>query len=70
MFHGTDDEILPVARSDEMSAALSAVGAPCRYSRLEGRPHSIGREVYQNGELWNWLLAQSRTADRAEPDAP
>lgn len=69
MFHGTDDEILPVARSDEMSAALEAVGAPYRYSRLAGRPHSIGREVYQNSELWDWLFAQSRNAGEAEPES-
>jgi pimeloyl-ACP methyl ester carboxylesterase len=64
MFHGDRDEILPVARGREMFAALQAESDLARLTILEGRGHSIGREVDADGLLWEWLFAQRRSATR------
>lgn len=60
IFHGAEDDVVPVARSEEMFSALQAVEAPCLYSRLEGQGHSCGEAVYTSAELMEWLFQQIR----------
>ena len=60
IFHGIEDGIVSVARSDEMFAALQAVGAPARYTRLDGQGHNCGVAVYTSIDLLSWLSAQRR----------
>lgn len=61
VFHGENDEIVPVQRSDEMVAALRAAGNECRYSRLAGAFHNCGEAVYGDPALWRWMFEQRRT---------
>ncbi|WNR45257.1 carboxylesterase family protein [Paenibacillus roseipurpureus] len=59
-FHGDQDEVLPLARGQEMADALQGVGSPSLFTRLEGLGHDIGETVYRSNELWEWLLEQRR----------
>ena len=47
IFHGTIDELVPVAQSDTLAKRLGALGIPCEYERIEGFPHTmdIARDV-------------------------
>lgn len=54
-FHGARDEVVPVARAEEMHAALRAAGVAARFNRLARGAHAIGRQVYARKEVWKWL---------------
>lgn len=58
MFHGSDDDVLPVARSEEMATALYIAGANATFQKLDGHGHSIGRAVYSKPDFWSWLLSK------------
>lgn len=66
MFHGSADEVLPVARSEEMASALALANPATRFTRLEGEGHNIGRIVYSRPELWSWMLSQKRVTSQLE----
>ena len=60
VFHGTRDDVVPIAESEAMVAALRAAGdTAARFTRLEGREHGI-LDVYEGEELYAWLLRQRR----------
>lgn len=58
-FHGAEDDTVSVSESDRMVEALEKCGANVKYTRLEGVGHNVWDYAY-NGELLNWLLAQSK----------
>ncbi len=58
--HGTNDDVVPEARSAEMVAALAAAGADVRYAALHGVGHECGRLVFGDPALWAWMFAQRR----------
>ena len=61
-FHGEEDDIVPVQRSEEMAAALKAAGNPnVRFTRLAGVGHNCGQAAYGSPELWRWLARQRRS---------
>jgi acetyl esterase/lipase len=41
VFHGTVDDIVPVAQSDKLAARLKELGVPSEYQRFEGWPHTM-----------------------------
>jgi len=41
VFHGTLDEVVPVAQSDRLVARLRSAGVPVEYHRLDGWPHTM-----------------------------
>ncbi len=40
-FHGTVDELVPVAQSDDLHKKLDGLGIPNYYDRIEGWPHTM-----------------------------
>lgn len=60
LFHGTEDDVVPAARSAEMAEALAAAGADVRYSPLIGQGHDCGRAAYGDPQLWRWMLSQAQ----------
>jgi predicted peptidase len=63
--HGALDDVVPVARTDEMVKALRATrGADVQYTRLEGIGHNCGRAAYRHLALWEWLAQQRRQSER------
>jgi len=61
VFHGADDDIIPVTESREMVAALRAAGASeVRYTEYAGVRHNSWDLAYGEGELVGWMLGQGR----------
>lgn len=66
IFHGQRDEVVPVASSQRMFAALEAEGAPVRLTLYDDLAHDCWERAFQSPELFDWLLAQRRS-DAAPP---
>jgi predicted peptidase len=58
VFHGDQDEVVPVARSREAIDGLRARGGSPRYTEYVGGDHDSWTETYRNPEVWDWLFAQ------------
>lgn len=59
-FHGADDEMVPVAGSRDMIAALKAAGAEPKYTEYPGVGHGSWGQAYATAEMWDWMFAQKR----------
>jgi predicted peptidase len=59
-FHGDDDPVFPVSDAREVMAALTAQGAPVRYTELPGFGHDVWDVAYYSNDVADWLFAQSR----------
>jgi predicted peptidase len=59
VFHGANDEVVPLRASQEMVEALQARGAPVTFHVLPGRDHGI-LAVYEDPSLYTWLLQHRR----------
>lgn len=60
--HGEADEVVPIACSRMLVAALQSVGAAVQFKALPGLDHNNGiEEAYEKGDLISWLLRQRRT---------
>jgi predicted peptidase len=62
VFHGAKDEAVPVARSEEMVKALKRARADVRLTVYPDLEHDSWTATYDNPELYEWLLRQSRGA--------
>lgn len=61
VFHGSGDEIVPIARSHEMVDALQSAGAKSvRFSNYQGVGHHSWINAFAEPELFDWLFAQRR----------
>jgi len=60
IFHGADDQLMPVAEARQMHEVLQALGGSVRYTEYAGVGHHCWRRAYREPELWPWLLAQHR----------
>jgi predicted peptidase len=63
--HGADDEVVPAERSERMLEALESHGArQVELILLPGKAHNVG-DSFANKDLYAWLLAHARAADKA-----
>ncbi len=62
VFHGEEDDIIPVSESRIMVEALREVGAPVRYTEYPEVEHDSWDPAYAEPELLPWLLSQKRGA--------
>ena len=62
-FHGAEDDVVPLRRSEEMVEALDACGGDVRLSVYPGIGHDSWTRTYADPELYDWLL-QHRRSDR------
>jgi predicted peptidase len=60
VFHGARDNIISVEFSRKMVAALKAAGGNVKYTEFPKSHHNIWSKVYDDPELYSWLLAQKR----------
>ncbi|MEM9482142.1 MAG: hypothetical protein AAGA83_00465 [Cyanobacteria bacterium P01_F01_bin.116] len=60
IFHGDEDNVVPVEESRRMSTALEAIGADVRYSELVGVDHSAWDPAYADEALAIWLFEQQK----------
>ncbi len=59
VFHGVQDRLVPVFRSDEMVKALKAHHALVKYDRLSKKGHDLHR-LFDNDELYEWFTQFTR----------
>jgi predicted peptidase len=59
IFHGADDNIVPVAESQRMAEAMKAVGAEVRYTEYPGVKHVSWDKAYDEPKLYPWLFSKS-----------
>ena len=57
-FHGAKDEIVPLARSEEMVAALRKAGGNVRRTVYRDAAHDSWMQTYDNPEVFEWLFSQ------------
>lgn len=54
-FHGEDDDVIPISKTEEMVSAIKDAGGTPRLTRYPGLKHSIMEETYTKLELYKWL---------------
>lgn len=63
VFHGAQDQVVPVEEGDEMVAALRTCGADVRYTRYPDIGHNAWTPAYAEPELYTWMFSQRRAAN-------
>ena len=66
VFHGALDTAVPLKRSEEMVAAMKKAGCEPKFTIYPEAKHDSWTETYDNPELYEWLLAQTRSKSTAE----
>ncbi|MGI9628343.1 MAG: prolyl oligopeptidase family serine peptidase [Longimicrobiales bacterium] len=61
VFHGDEDEVIPVEDSRRLVSELQVRGAPALYSELAGVGHNAWDAAYQSAEVIEWLFNQRRS---------
>lgn len=62
VFHGTDDQVVPIWRSRELVEVLEQAGSNVKFTQYEGVGHNSWDLAYNEPELLPWLLAQQNQA--------
>jgi predicted peptidase len=60
VFHGLDDPVVPIKKSEEMVAALEKAGGTVRFTRYEKTGHDAWTKAYGEPELFTWFLQQHK----------
>ena len=60
LFHGSEDEMVPVSESRSMESALKTAGGNVRYTEFKDMGHDISRSVYGDRDFLAWLFSQRR----------
>jgi predicted peptidase len=59
IFHGADDDIVPVTESQRMRAAMTQVGAEVHYTEYPGVKHVSWDRAYDEPKLFPWFFSKS-----------
>lgn len=60
VFHGNADSTVPVKRSRMMVQQIVSKGGHPRYTEYPGVGHDSWSKTYADGEVWEWLFAQTK----------
>jgi len=60
VFHGADDESVPVQGSREMVATLRKLGSKIKYTEYPRVGHAVWEHAYAEPALIDWMFAQRR----------
>ncbi|MAU72672.1 MAG: alpha/beta hydrolase [Pseudozobellia sp.] len=60
VFHGEEDESIPISESEEMVGKLKSMGYDVRFTKYPGVGHDSWVQAYNTEELYEWLMQQSR----------
>ncbi|BFP42711.1 alpha/beta fold hydrolase [Flavobacteriaceae bacterium GF1] len=60
VFHGAEDQVIPVAESDNMVRKLVEMGYDVKYSRYENIGHNSWEQAYTTEELYQWMANQKK----------
>ena len=58
--HGDKDELVPVAPSRDMIAAVKKAGGNPEYTEYKGVGHDSWTRTYRNGDVLDWLFKQKK----------
>lgn len=58
VWHGSDDDVVPVSESRRMVAALQHAGDLVHYTEVKGAGHDVWDTAYSSPDLVRWLFAQ------------
>lgn len=56
VFHGDQDDVVPIEESRRMVGALEQIGAPVRFTIYKGVGHDSWTQTYYNPAIYEWLL--------------
>jgi len=59
-FHGDQDNVIPVAESRNMIAAIKNSGGVPRYTEYKGVDHDVWTPAFKEPGLVEWLFAQHK----------
>ena len=59
-WHGKDDNVIDVKKSQNMVKALENNKGKIAYTEIEGREHDSWLDVWNSAQLWNWLYSQRK----------
>jgi predicted peptidase len=62
VFHGDQDNVVPLKESEDMVNALKACGGNVRFTIYPGVNHNSWDPAYSDPELYTWLLSQRRVS--------
>lgn len=60
IFHGSEDNVVPVENSREMHAKLKAAGCDVKYTEYEGVKHNSWFNALKEKDLFNWLFGYKK----------
>lgn len=60
VFHGAEDQVIPVTESDTMVRKLTEMGYDVKYSRYENVGHNSWEKAYTTEELYQWMANQKK----------
>jgi predicted peptidase len=64
IFHGDNDEVIPVSESRLMANALRALGTKVRYTEYAGVGHNAWDKAFAEPEFFPWLFAQKLNSEK------
>jgi predicted peptidase len=59
IFHGAEDDSVPVIESQRMYAAMKAIETDVHYTEFHGMGHAVWDKAYDEPELFPWLFSKS-----------
>jgi len=59
-FHGEKDDVIPVAETRNMIAAIKKLGGVPRYTEYKGVDHDVWTPTFKEAGLVDWLFAQHK----------
>ena len=59
-WHGKNDHVIDVKKSQNMVKALENNKGKITYTEIEGRGHDSWLDVWNSAQLWNWLYSQRK----------
>ncbi len=61
VFHGEEDQSIPISESETMVARLLSMGYDVKFTRYPGVGHDSWIPAYNTEELYDWFIEQSRS---------
>lgn len=61
-FHGAQDDVVPLSRSEEMVAAVRAAGGNPRFTVYPEANHNSWTQTYDNPTLYTWFMEHKLTS--------
>jgi predicted peptidase len=58
VFHGAEDDVVPISDSKEIVEYLKKLGSPVKFTIYPEAGHDSWTETYANPELYEWLMQQ------------